>query len=133
MDGSVGTPGGLDYIYKRSYMALTATCTHVDMPTNLHSPLLFALERKILLFRHIGVSGLTLDKEVCANVTPNKQGDSRFAPYYLNYGQRHLGVSFLQDLRLHINIVLYLRCWQAHLGSSWSEAPAMCICQCVAS
>lgn len=33
-----------------------------------------------------GVPGLNLDKEICANVTPNKAGDSRFAPYYLTYG-----------------------------------------------
>ena len=33
-----------------------------------------------------GVSGLDLTKEVCANVTPNVKGDSRFAEYYLKYG-----------------------------------------------
>jgi hypothetical protein len=34
-----------------------------------------------------GVPGLDLTKEVCANVTPNVRGDSRFPPYYLTYGQ----------------------------------------------
>ena len=34
-----------------------------------------------------GVPGLDLTKEICANVTPNVRGDSRFAPYYLTYGQ----------------------------------------------
>jgi hypothetical protein len=33
-----------------------------------------------------GVAGLNLDKEICANVTPNVKGDSRFAQYYLTYG-----------------------------------------------
>jgi hypothetical protein len=33
-----------------------------------------------------GVPGLNLDKEICANVTPNVAGDSRFAQYYLKYG-----------------------------------------------
>ena len=33
-----------------------------------------------------GVPGLDLTKEVCANVTPNVAGDSRFAEYYLKYG-----------------------------------------------
>lgn len=33
-----------------------------------------------------GVPGLDLTKEVCANVTPNVKGDSRFAEYYLKYG-----------------------------------------------
>ena len=34
-----------------------------------------------------GVPGLDLTKEVCANVTPNVAGDSRFAKWYLLYGQ----------------------------------------------
>jgi hypothetical protein len=33
-----------------------------------------------------GVQGLNLDKEICTGVTPNVKGDSRFADYYLAYG-----------------------------------------------